>query len=101
MVKNIVEVITNLNDFIGKEENETTELLQALKQDGLPCDFSCVGVEIQQDEMTCNVFLTNHKGQICMLADGELVSWNTVTDEDYFSELWHTELLFNSGVFSY
>ena len=66
---------TNLSDFGYRELDMLCELLNAMKEQGLPRDFEDDEVVPMFNMMSGNVFLTNSEYQVAMLNGDKLESW--------------------------
>lgn len=69
------ETTTNLSDFGYRELDMLCELLNAMKEQGLPRDFDDDKVVPAFNMMSGDVFLTNSEYQVAMLNGDKLESW--------------------------
>lgn len=66
----------NLDDFGYRELDEAINILNAIRDRGLPKEFGGDGVKLAFNSYNGNVFLTNDDYQVCMLTDdGDLEMW--------------------------
>lgn len=67
--------ITNLANFGTRELAEVRDLLDAMLNQGLPCDFYADQVTPMFNQNSGYVFLTNSDCQVCMLNGDKLESF--------------------------
>lgn len=81
---------TNLSDFGYRELAMLEELLKAMREQGLPDDFSDDEVVPMMNQNSGNVFLTNSDYQVAMMNGKDLESFYTLSyhgDEGFLDEL--------------
>ena len=81
---------TNLSDFGYRELDMLCELLEAMKEQGLPRDFYDEEVHPVMNQYSGNVFLTNSEYQVAMLNGDKLESWYFLSyhgNEGFLDEL--------------
>lgn len=66
---------TNLADFGIRELAKLAELIEAMKEQGLPDDFSDDGVVPMMNKASGNVFLTNSNYEVAMLNGDDIESF--------------------------
>lgn len=82
---------TNLSDFGHRELEMLEELLQAMREQGLPDDFYDNEVTPMMNQYSGNVFLTNSEYQVAMMNDDKLESFYTLSysgSEGFIDELY-------------
>lgn len=81
---------TNLSDFGYRELAMLEELLKAMREQGLPSDFSDDEVVPMMNQNSGNVFLTNSDYQVAMMNGEDLESFYTLSyhgNEGFLDEL--------------
>ena len=82
---------TNLSDFGYRELSMLKDLLDAMINQGLPCDFDDDEVHPMMNQYSGNVFLTNSDGQVAMMNGDSLESFYVLSyhgNEGFADELW-------------
>lgn len=81
---------TDLSKFGYRELEMQKELLDSMKNDGLPEDFNDDEVQVMFNQNSGYVFLTNSDMQVAMINENKLESWYSSPyegREGFFNEL--------------
>jgi hypothetical protein len=69
---NMADPERDQSKFTSSQRQEARKLKEAWEKQGLPDNFSNVGVHIRREKSGNKVFISNNEDQICMLNKGRL-----------------------------